>query len=314
MDFYEQAGKMALGSRLRRLSDRITDEAARIYAMYQVELEPRWFPVFFALSKGTEKTITQIAREIGQTHPSVSQIVQKMTRKGLIKEKKDPDGRKNSVMLSDKANEILQKIALQYEDVGAAIEDMLSQTDYNIWKAIAEMEFLLDQKSLLRRVEDQKKTRESQQVKIISYQPGYKKDFKELNERWISTYFKMEEADHKALDHPEKYILNKGGKILFATYNGRIAGTCALIKMDEHTYELAKMAVSPDIQGKGIGYLLGKAIIEEAKALGASTLYLESNTLLKPAINLYHKLGFKKITGKPSPYERSNIQMELSLK
>jgi len=51
----------------------------------------------------------------------------------------------------------------------------------------------------------------------------------------------------------------------------------------------------------------------KAKEAGADKLYLESNTLLTPAIALYHKLGFKKITGKPSPYERSNIHMELTL-
>lgn len=88
--------------------------------------------------------------------------------------------------------------------------------------------------------------------------------------------------------------------------------------MDENTYELAKMAVSPGVQGKGIGLLLSKSIIKKAKSLGAKRLYLESNSVLTPAINLYIKLGFKHIEdvvseGIKSPYERCNIQMELSL-
>ena len=81
-----------------------------------------------------------------------------------------------------------------------------------------------------------------------------------------------------------------------------------------YDFELAKMAVSPKAQGKNIGWLLGQAIIEKAKALGGKLMYLESNTSLKPAINLYYKLGFKKIVGRATPYERSNIQMELNLK
>ena len=56
-----------------------------------------------------------------------------------------------------------------------------------------------------------------------------------------------------------------------------------------------------------------QAVIEKARSLGASKIFLESNTRLKPAINLYHKLGFKKVSGHASPYERSNIQMELVL-
>ncbi|WP_166664886.1 hypothetical protein [Pedobacter metabolipauper] len=32
-------------------------------------------------------------------------------------------------------------------------------------------------------------------VEIIAYKPEYKTDFRKLNEDWITTYFKMEEAD-----------------------------------------------------------------------------------------------------------------------
>ena len=81
----------------------------------------------------------------------------------------------------------------------------------------------------------------------------------------------------------------------------------------QYDYELAKMAVSPAMQGKNIGFLLGRAVIEKAIALGARNVYLESNTILTPAIHLYHKLGFTKVVGHTTPYERCNIQMSLSL-
>jgi N-acetylglutamate synthase-like GNAT family acetyltransferase len=98
-----------------------------------------------------------------------------------------------------------------------------------------------------------------------------------------------------------------------ALNNSEIVGTCALIKMDDDTYELAKMAVTEKAKGKGIGWLLGQAAINKAHDLGAKTVFLESNTVLEAAINLYQKLGFRKIVGQPSPYERCNIQMELKL-
>ncbi len=79
-------------------------------------------------------------------------------------------------------------------------------------------------------------------------------------------------------------------------------------------FELAKRAVSPKAQGKNIGGLLGHAVVEKAVELGASKLYLESNTLLTPAINLYNKLDFKKVAAHPTPYNRCNIRMGLMLK
>lgn len=314
MEFYNKIGKMALGSRLRRLSEQLTDQAGKVYELYNIDMNPKWFPVFYALAEGEDKSIMQIAHEISHSHPSVSTIVKEMVKNGVAQEiSNKSDGRKNFIRLADKGRDINERIQVQYTDVNAAVENALNETQYNIWKAIEEWEFLLSQKDLLKRVEDEKKLRESKDVQVVPYQPEYQRAFKQLNEEWIKQYFKMEETDYKSLDHPEDYILNKGGHILIALYNNEPVGACALIKMDSKKYELAKMAVSPKAKGKGIGWLLGNACITKAKELGATKLYLESNTILKPAISLYHKLGFKKVTGIPSPYERCNIQMELEV-
>jgi DNA-binding MarR family transcriptional regulator/GNAT superfamily N-acetyltransferase len=348
MDFYEMTGKMALGSRLRRLSEQITEQSASIYALYEVDLQPKWFPVFYALSGGKERSIMDIAREIGHTHPSVSQIVKEMIGRGYIAEKRgEGDGRKNFVLLTAEGRALGAKMQPQMKDVRAAIEKTMGETHHDLWRAIGEWEFLLEQKDLLRRVLEEKKQRESAEVRIVEYGPAYKTAFKQLNEEWITRYFKMEEADHHSLDHPQEYIIDKGGYIAIALYEDEPVGACALIPMtadaemppnerervdghrnerervDGHrnereraggpVFELAKMAVSPRAQGKGIGLLLGQACIDKARALGGSSVYLESNTLLKPAISLYHKLGFRKTTSHPSPYERCNIQMELQL-
>jgi DNA-binding MarR family transcriptional regulator/N-acetylglutamate synthase-like GNAT family acetyltransferase len=315
MDFYSKVGKMALGSRLRRLSELLTDQAAEVYSLYDVDIEPKWFPVFFVLAEGEEKSITQIAQEIGHSHPSVSTIVKEMIKKDVVmKGTGKKDGRENYVMLTDKGFAINERIQAQYTDVNAAIENALSETQNNIWKAIEEWEFLLGQRSLLKRVLEERKLRESKEVEIVEFQPQYIEAFKQLNVEWITTWFKMEEADYKLLDHPKENIIDKGGRILFALYKNKPVGTCALVKMENGTFELSKMAVSPEAKGKGIGLLLGNSAIKLAEGMGAKRLYLESNTVLKPAISLYYKLGFKKITAAPSPYERSNIQMELILR
>jgi DNA-binding MarR family transcriptional regulator/predicted GNAT family acetyltransferase len=315
MDFYNKVGKKAIGSRLRGLSDMITNDAAKVYQLYDIDMQPRWWPVFYMLTEKDENSITAIAREIGQTHASVSQVVREMVKNGFVTERRDKDDqRKNFVSLTEKGKDAAVKLQQQHEDVSAAIDKAFSESQYDLWKAIEEWEYLLEQKSLLRRVEEEKKKREGGQVNIIDYTPEYKKPFKDLNEEWITLHFKMEESDHKALDHPEEYIIDKGGHIFIALYDGEAVGACALIKMDDKKFELAKMAVSPKAKGKGIGTLLGVACIEKAKELGADTVFLESNTKLKPAISLYRKLGFEKITGPPSPYERANIQMELKLR
>ncbi|NER79958.1 MAG: GNAT family N-acetyltransferase [Leptolyngbya sp. SIO1D8] len=314
MNFYHQTGKMAMGSRLRRLSERLTEDAAKTYALYKVELDPKWFPVFYVLSHQTEASITEIAQIIGHTHPSVSQIVKEMKLRGLaITDKSTQDGRVSVVRLSEAGQHLIPKLETQYLDVTQAVEDLLSETQHDLWKAIAEVEFLLTEKSFFDRVQEVRKRREQQQVEIIDYSPEFSDDFKQLNYEWIHQYFDLEETDSQYLENPDEKILNPGGYIYMARYRGEVVGTCALVKKDHETYELAKMAVTVRARGKGIGWLLGQNAIEKARELGAKKLYIESNTALKAALKLYQKLGFQKIVGQPSPYERCNIQMELKL-
>lgn len=153
------------------------------------------------------------------------------------------------------------------------------------------------------------------EVKIVDYDPTYQQDFRNLNEEWISKFFKMEASDYKMLDHPEDYIINKGGHIVFALLNDEVVGTCALIKTSEDPliFELAKMAVSPKAQGKKIGYLIGEALIDKAKGLKAKEIFLETNSSLVPAIKLYEKLGFQHIQVSDSPYVRCDTKMLLKL-
>ncbi|WGK63686.1 GNAT family N-acetyltransferase [Croceiramulus getboli] len=152
-------------------------------------------------------------------------------------------------------------------------------------------------------------------MRIEEFRPAYAKAFKKLNVQWIRKYFKMETSDYQSLDHPQEYIIDKGGAILVGLEEEQILGVCALIPMagDDTTMELAKMAVAKEARGRGIGRFLGQAIIEKAIEFGADKLYLESNTVLTPAIHLYRKLGFKEVRGRATPYERCNIQMELKL-
>jgi DNA-binding MarR family transcriptional regulator len=203
MDFYELTGKMALGSRLRRLSEQMTEQAAGIYDLYQVDLQPKWFPVFYSLSAAGEKSIMDIAREIGHTHPSVSQIVKEMAAKGYVIEKKgEEDGRKNFVILSPAGQHMRNRMQPQLDDVTAAIESAMEETHHDLWKAIAEWEFLLEQKSLLQRVREERKIREGNQVEIVPFAPTYQQAFRQLNEEWITKHFRMEEGDFNSLDHP----------------------------------------------------------------------------------------------------------------
>lgn len=317
MDFFERTGKMSIGSRLRIFADAMTREAARIYMLYNVDIKPKWFPVFYSLTDGIPKSVTSIAKEIGQSHPSVSTITKEMINAGIVSaENNIIDRRYTVISLTEYGERLAQELIVQLRDVERAVEQISAECDNDLWAALGDWENALSRKSLVERVCEIKDQRERSEVTVVNYEPRYQKDFYTLNRKWIEKYWELEPHDIEVLEDPQKHIIEKGGRIFVALFNGNAVGVCALCGMPEdsgYDFELAKLAVSESVQRKGIGRKLCEAVIAKARESGAKRLFLESNTRLKPAIALYRKLGFKELPEYHPAYARGDIQMNLSL-
>ncbi len=76
------------------------------------------------------------------------------------------------------------------------------------------------------------------------------------------------------------------------------------------------MAVSPAIRGQGVGRKLLEYAIAQARALGATSLFLGSNSVLKNAVHLYESVGFTHVPAEKLPdmhYARADVFMEMGL-
>jgi ribosomal protein S18 acetylase RimI-like enzyme len=153
-----------------------------------------------------------------------------------------------------------------------------------------------------------------EEVKIVSYDSAYDPAFAGLNYRWIAEHFTIEAHDREILDDPQGQIIDSGGEVFFALVGDTVAGTVAMVRTDPTLFELTKMAVAPEFQGRGIANLLMKACIDYARAHHADTIFLETNSKLPAAISLYKKFGYAHTPLDPhSQYSRANVRMELAL-
>ena len=124
----------------------------------------------------------------------------------------------------------------------------------------------------------------------------------------------MEDEDFYTLQHPESYVIAKSGEIFFAVFDQEVIGTAAMISASDKVFELAKMAVRKDFQGRGVGKLLLKRCISFAKERNALEIFLLTNDVLKPALNLYLSSGFVlNDEYDDERYERGNTKMHLIL-
>jgi len=113
----------------------------------------------------------------------------------------------------------------------------------------------------------------------------------------IDEYFGADEFEEELTSLPGDYATPQG-RLLLATYNSEPAGCVALRPLDSHTCEMKRMFVYPHFQGKGIGRILTKRLIEEAKKIGYASIRLDTSIRQVEAQALYHNMGFDRT----SPY------------
>lgn len=150
-------------------------------------------------------------------------------------------------------------------------------------------------------------------MKIYTNEIQHLADFVRLNEIWISKYFEIENADRKLAENPA-LIIDVGGFIFTGLIETNVVATCALIRKGDGRFELARMAVDANFQGRGLGRQIAEFALEVARNENAKIVELYSNTVLEPAINLYRSLGFREVQRGPHPdYCRCDIVMEIEI-
>lgn len=151
-------------------------------------------------------------------------------------------------------------------------------------------------------------------VEIVAYRPELAADFARLNRAWLELYFTVEPLDEKYLNDPEGRIIEPGGEIFFALEGDQAIGTCAMIPRGDDEFELAKLAVTPAAQGRGVGRRLVESAVAFARGRGARRVSLVSNSGLGAALRLYERIGFEHgPIPDPRPYVDADVFMVLRL-
>ncbi|MBN1827091.1 MAG: GNAT family N-acetyltransferase [Candidatus Eisenbacteria bacterium] len=289
-DYFGHLGTLGLASRLRRLSDRLYGDAARLYRETGIPMEPRWFPLLMLLAEEGEMAVVGAADRLGMTHPAVHQIAAAAARGGLIRSRKDRrDERRRLLSLTARGRRVLEELRPIREKIRKGTEEILGDAGVDLIGALARVEEALEGEDLRERIQGGAGAREAE---IVSYRPAYKKHFRRLNREWLEKSFAVEPEDERILDDPSGRILRKGGEVLFARLRGEIVGTVALIRVDDGTFEIAKMAVDGAARRRGIGRALALEAIDRAKRRGARRVILFTSRRLRGALLLYRSLGF----------------------
>jgi putative acetyltransferase len=111
----------------------------------------------------------------------------------------------------------------------------------------------------------------------------------------------------------EAHYITRGGIFeIIEDEQGNLLGTVGLFPMSDETVELRKMYFHKNLRGKGFGKNTLERMIEKSRELGFKKIYLETATVLKEAVILYEKFGFKPTNEKHTP--RCDVAYFLEIK
>jgi len=153
MNSIDQAGILAISTRLQRLSDQIRKDGLLIYKANGIDFEPKWFPVIYSLHVKTVLSVVEIAAEIGYSHPSTISLLKELEKQKLIRSGRDKaDDRKRLIRLTDKGKALVGQMQPVWKIMVAAVTE-LTNTANNLMQAIDEVEEQMSQKSFFERAQ-----------------------------------------------------------------------------------------------------------------------------------------------------------------
>jgi GNAT superfamily N-acetyltransferase len=104
------------------------------------------------------------------------------------------------------------------------------------------------------------------------------------------------------------------GCLLLAEYKIQLAGCVALHKLEPDVCEMKRLYLRPQFRNQGLGRVLAERIIAEARQIGYHRMRLDTvEPVMKDAVAMYRKLGFKEIASYRANPIAGAMYMELHL-
>lgn len=145
-------GYIALATRLKRISDKMTFSTRLMYKKMKIDIEPNWYLVLILVKETPNISVMEIAKNLSFTHQSVITMTNKMMHRGYLHISKDiVDKRKTIFNITAKTVAILPQITEVWETGKKVIYEVLNG-DTTITKHLAILESNLDEKSFGERI------------------------------------------------------------------------------------------------------------------------------------------------------------------
>ena len=295
-DVLAEMGYLALGSRLKRLAERMQADATKAFADRGIPVQATHFPLLAALTTYGPLSVTEAVEAVGISQPAVTRIHNSLQKLGLTRTAPvKGDNRQKQIRLTPKGEALIEDMKHDiWPHVRRAAQALCEGPDTDILGQIARLEEGLQSRPIHVRIQDEIAAASGlPALRLVEYDDRLAPDFDAITREWVTDMFTLEANDIKIIENPKSMILDRGGEILFVEASGLgIVGTCALMPVDGASFELTKMGVRAAARGLKAGEFLLQRVLERARQMPIGELFLLTNTKCAAAVHLYEKAGF----------------------
>lgn len=278
-----------LGSRLKRLAERMQADAAEVARSLDLPVQPAQMSMLMTIRLHGPISVGELAQRLQLAQPTVTRALGTLGE--FVEARKTPgDARSKSLALTAAGEALMVRVQTELlPRIEPAAAQLVEGLTGDFMQGLTKVEARLEEASLLTRIQ----AAGPPKLWARDFSDDLAEAFYRINAEWIQDMFVLEENDIALLSKPRELILDKGGVVLFAeTADLGVVGTCALMVSKDGWVELTKMGVLQSARGLKAGeYLLAKTL-ERAASLGMDKVYLLTNRKCAAAIHLYGKLGF----------------------
>ena len=151
-DFLNTLGEVALGSRLKRLSDLLAMDATKVYRAFGFDLQPKWFTLLNLLEAKGQVSVVNAAQLLGLSQPAISQFARDLVAQDIIVSTVcGDDSRKRQLTLSKKGKALVKKLQPMWTAVDIAATELCREDGNDFYQSLVSLEQALANKSLLER-------------------------------------------------------------------------------------------------------------------------------------------------------------------
>ena len=159
-DFVSELGFVALGTRLRRLGERLQADVQDILTALDVNIPASQLPMLAMLRARSPVGISALAGGLGVSQPAATRMVGLLATAGLARVTvTEGDQRGRSVVLTARGRQKIGRVMADVAPViGRSLQAMAHQANGNLLQQLAAFETALDQQTLAQRFTAGRKT------------------------------------------------------------------------------------------------------------------------------------------------------------